>query len=44
MSGLNRKSEGDNIKVRVRDAYKRDAGRCRIRIDPDVIKELNLKT
>jgi len=44
LSGLTRKVEGENIKVRVRNAYKRDAGRCRIRIDPDVIKELNLKT
>ena len=30
--------------VRIKDAYKGDAGRGRIRIDPQVIKEMRLKT
>ncbi|MFX0023834.1 MAG: AAA family ATPase, partial [Candidatus Hermodarchaeota archaeon] len=30
--------------VRIKDAYKDDAGRGRIRIDPDVVKKLNLRT
>jgi len=36
--------KGDGRKVRISDAYKADAGRGRIRIDPEVIKQLNLKT
>jgi len=44
LRGITRKVDRDNIKVRVSDAYKGDAGRGRIRIDPDVIKELKLKT
>ena len=31
-------------KVRIKDAYKRDAGRGRIRIDPHIILELHLRT
>jgi transitional endoplasmic reticulum ATPase len=30
--------------VRIKDAYKGDAGRGRIRVDPDIIKKLNLRT
>ena len=44
MSGITREYEGDGKKVRIKDAYKGDAGRGRIRIDPDVINELNLRT
>jgi len=32
-----------NRKVRIKDALKDDAGKGRVRIDPDVIKELKLK-
>ncbi len=44
MSGITREYKGDGKKVRIRDAYKGDAGRGRIRIDPLVIEEMNLKT
>jgi len=44
MSGITREYKGKDIKVRVKDAYKGDAGRGRIRIDPHLINELNLKT
>jgi len=44
MSGITREFKGNEKKVRIKDAYKGDAGRGRIRIDPDVIKELKLKT
>jgi len=44
MSDITREYKGKDTKVRVKDAYKGDAGRGRIRIDPDLIKELNLKT
>ena len=44
MSGITREFKGREIKVRVNDAYKGDAGRGRIRMDPDVIDELNLRT
>ena len=44
MSGITREYKGNGRKVRIRDAYKGDAGRGRIRIDPLVIKEMNLKT
>jgi len=44
MSGITREYKGSGKKVRIRDAYKGDAGRGRIRIDPLVIKEMNLKT
>ena len=36
--------KGYEKNVRIKDAYKGDAGRGRIRIDPLVIKEMNLKT
>jgi transitional endoplasmic reticulum ATPase len=44
MSGLTRNYKGGGKKVRVKDAYKGDAGRGRIRIDPDVINDLELRT
>ncbi len=44
MSGITREYNGKDTKVRVKDAYKGDAGRGRIRIDPHLINELNLKT
>ncbi len=44
MSEISREYKGDRKKVKIRDAYKGDAGRGRIRIDPLVIKEMNLKT
>ncbi|MHA2268761.1 MAG: CDC48 family AAA ATPase [Promethearchaeota archaeon] len=44
MSGITREYKGNGKKVRIRDAYKGDAGRGRIRIDPLVIQEMNLKT
>ncbi|MFX1456408.1 MAG: CDC48 family AAA ATPase [Promethearchaeota archaeon] len=44
MSGITREYKGNGRKVRIRDAYKGDAGRGRIRIDPHVIEEMNLKT
>ncbi|MFX1302579.1 MAG: CDC48 family AAA ATPase [Promethearchaeota archaeon] len=44
MSGITREYRGDGRKVRIKDAYKGDAGRGRIRMDPDVIDELELRT
>ncbi|MFW9824635.1 MAG: CDC48 family AAA ATPase [Candidatus Thorarchaeota archaeon] len=44
MSGITREYKGIGRKVKIRDAYKGDAGRGRIRIDPQVIEEMNLKT
>ncbi|MFX1489116.1 MAG: hypothetical protein ACFFBI_08210, partial [Promethearchaeota archaeon] len=46
MSGVTRLPElkGERKKVRIRDAYKGDAGRGVIRIDPDINDQLNLKT
>jgi transitional endoplasmic reticulum ATPase len=44
MSGITREYNGHGRKVRIKDAYKGDAGRGRIRIDPDVIDELELRT
>jgi len=43
MSGTTRESDGKDAKVRVKDAYKQDVGRGRIRLDPEVIKEIKLK-
>ncbi|MFX0030492.1 MAG: hypothetical protein ACFE8B_14875 [Candidatus Hermodarchaeota archaeon] len=43
MSEITRKYKGNARKVRIWDAYKGDAGRGRIRIDPAVIREMNLK-
>jgi len=44
MSGMTREYKGDGKKVRVKDAYKSDAGRGRIRMDPKVINDLELRT
>ena len=44
MSGITREYKGNGRRLRVKDAYKGDAGRGRIRIDPDVINELELRT
>ncbi|MFX1574933.1 MAG: CDC48 family AAA ATPase [Promethearchaeota archaeon] len=44
MSGITREYKGDGRKVKIKDAYKGDAGRGRIRIDPSVIEEMNLRT
>lgn len=44
MSEITREYRGNERKVRIKDAYKGDAGRGRIRIDPDVIIEMNFKT
>ncbi|MFX1390983.1 MAG: CDC48 family AAA ATPase [Promethearchaeota archaeon] len=41
---MTREYKHNGKKVRVKDAYKGDAGRGRIRIDPDVIDELELRT
>ena len=44
MSEISREHKGNGKQVRIRDAYKGDAGRGRIRIDPLIIQEMNLKT
>ncbi len=44
MSGITREFKGEGRKVRIKDAYKGDAGRGRIRLDPDVINDLDLRT
>jgi transitional endoplasmic reticulum ATPase len=44
MSEITREYKGDRRKVRIKDAYKGDAGRGRIRMDPTVIQEMDLKT
>ncbi len=44
MSGMTQEDKGRGRKVRVKDAFKEDVGRGKIRIDPAVIKEMNLKT
>jgi transitional endoplasmic reticulum ATPase len=44
LSGVSREYKGDGRKVRIKDAYKGDAGRGRIRIDPEIIDDLNLRT
>jgi transitional endoplasmic reticulum ATPase len=44
MSGITREYKGNNKRLRIKDAYKEDAGSGHIRIDPSVIKELSLKT
>ncbi|MFW9818779.1 MAG: CDC48 family AAA ATPase [Candidatus Thorarchaeota archaeon] len=41
---MTREYKGHGKKVRIKDAYKGDAGRGRIRIDPDVIDDLELRT
>ncbi len=44
MSGMTREYKGQGKKVRIKDAYKKDAGRGRIRLDPEVINDLGLRT
>ena len=44
MSGITKEFKGNNKRLRIKDAYKEDAGSGHIRIDPSVIEELNLKT
>ena len=44
MSGMTRGYEGKGNKLRVKDAFKEDAGRGIVRIDPDIEAELNLRT
>ncbi len=44
MSGVTRGYEGKENKLRVKDAFKEDAGRGIVRIDPDVEAEMNLRT
>jgi transitional endoplasmic reticulum ATPase len=44
MSGFTSGFEGKGNKLRVKDAFKEDAGRGILRIDPDLTNELNLKT
>ena len=44
MSGISSGIEGKDSKLRVKDAFKDDPGKGRIRIDPEVIKKLEFKT
>jgi transitional endoplasmic reticulum ATPase len=44
MSGFTKEFKGKGKKLRVKDAGKDDAGRGIVRIDPDIIEELKLKT
>ncbi|MFX1393716.1 MAG: CDC48 family AAA ATPase [Promethearchaeota archaeon] len=44
MSGFTSEYEGKGNKLRVKDAFKEDAGRGIVRIDPDLTSELTLKT
>ena len=44
MSGITRRDEGKGTKLRVKDAFKEDAGRGIVRIDPETIQQLNLRT
>ena len=44
MSGITQEKNRDKKKIRVKDAFKEDSGRGIIRIDPNIIKELNLRT
>jgi transitional endoplasmic reticulum ATPase len=44
MSGITRRYEGKGTKLRVKDAFKEDAGRGIVRIDPETIEKLNLRT
>ena len=43
-SGITRGYEGSSKKLRVKDAFKEDAGRGIIRVDPEIYIELNLRT
>ncbi|MHA1525911.1 MAG: CDC48 family AAA ATPase [Promethearchaeota archaeon] len=44
MSGITRRDESKGTKLRVKDAFKEDAGRGIVRIDPETIQKLNLRT
>ncbi|MFX0058896.1 MAG: CDC48 family AAA ATPase [Candidatus Hodarchaeota archaeon] len=44
MSGFTREFRGNKNKLRVKDAFKEDSGRGIIRIDPDIVSKLGLKT
>ena len=44
MSGISSGIEGQDDKLRVKDAFKEDSGNGRIRIDPEVVKKLKFKT
>ncbi len=44
MSGFTSGYEREGNKLRVKDAFKEDAGRGIVRIDPDLTAELNIKT
>ena len=44
MSGISSGFEGKEYKLRVKDALKEDSGKGRIRIDPEVVKKLKIKT
>ena len=44
MSGITSGNEERAGSLRVKDAFKEDAGRGIVRIDPDIIQDLNLKT
>ena len=43
MSGISSGIEGKDDKLRVKDAIKEDSGKGRVRIDPEIIKKLELK-
>jgi len=44
MSGISSGIEGKDSRLRVKDAFKDDPGKGRVRIDPEVVKKLELKT
>ncbi|NVM17679.1 MAG: CDC48 family AAA ATPase [Candidatus Lokiarchaeota archaeon] len=44
MSGISSGIEGKDSRLRVKDAFKDDSGLGRVRIDPEVVKKLKLKT
>jgi len=44
MSGISSGFEGKNNRLRVKDAFKEDSGKGRIRIDPEVVQLLKIKT
>ena len=44
MSGITKEGSGKKTKIRVKDAFKEDVGRGIVRIDPEVIENLKLKT
>ena len=44
MSGITRGDRGKGTKLRIKDAFKEDAGRGVVRTDPETIEKLNLRT